>query len=169
MEILKQSTSTPKLHLTTVSEYMYWVTFHHWLIQKPASSTPPAFWNFEMIRAWRNMVHLTVNSHFLLSNFHCKALLCVVTQTLQSHTWKDLTPLSHSGISWSLLGSLRKWSGLYKRDLQSKIVPPTLTAGQLLGSSRLIIKLKTHGGRVSKAGQISFLVDCERGVSIMHN
>lgn len=40
-----------------------------------------------------------------------------------------------------------------KRDLQSKIVPPTLTAGQLLGSSRLITKLRTHAGRVSRAGQ----------------
>lgn len=40
------------------------------------------------------MAHLTVCSHFLVSSFHCTPLVCVVTQTLQSHTWKDLTPLA---------------------------------------------------------------------------
>lgn len=34
--------------------------------------------------------------------------------------------------------------------------PPPLTAGQPLGSSRLITKLRIHGG-VSRAGQISYL------------
>lgn len=60
-----------------------------------------------------------------------------------------------------------KWG--YKRDLQLRIVLPTLTAGQPLGSSRLITKLRTHAGRVSGAGQISILVDCECGVSTVHN
>lgn len=42
------------------------------------------------------MVHLTAHSHFLVSSFHCTAVVCVcaVTQTLQSHTWRDLTPLA---------------------------------------------------------------------------
>lgn len=63
---------------------------------------------------------------------------------------------SYSGISWSLLGSLWKWTAGYKRDFQSAIAPPTLTAGQLLGSSRLITKLRTYAERVSRAGLISF-------------
>lgn len=56
---------------------------------------------------------------------------------------------SYSGISWSLLDSLWKWSEGSTRDFQSAIAPPTLAAGQLLGSSRLITKPRTHAERLS--------------------
>lgn len=85
--------------------------------------------------------------------------------TLPSHTWKDTTPLAFR--NFLILAQLPAQNAAYKSDSQPKTVPPTLPAGQLLGSSRLITKLRTHAERVSRAGQISLLVDCKCGVSIV--
>lgn len=132
---------------------MYWLTFHYWLILKAVSDsfTSLAFFflSFGMTRAWRNTVHLTVYSHFLVSCFHCRALVWL--KALQSHTWKDLTPLVFR--NFLILAQLPAQIC----SLQERLtVPPTITAGRLLGSSRLIAKLRTHTERVSRAGQISF-------------
>lgn len=152
VQILSECTD---LHFTTG---WYWklsqIHSPHWLF---------FFLSFGMTRAWRNTVHLTVYSHFLVSCFHCRALVWL--KALQSHTWKDLTPLVFR--NFLILAQLPAQIC----SLQERLtVPPTITAGRLLGSSRLIAKLRTHTERVSRAGQISFfwsIVNVES--AIVHN
>lgn len=102
------------------------------------------------------MIHLmTVYSHVMVLSSHCTALPSVVTQTsAESLLERSDSPLIQEfpdPCSAPCENELQA-----TRDFQSAIAPPTLTAGQLLGSSRLITKLRTYAERVSRAGLISF-------------